>query len=101
MTKRKNFSDWNTWTRRVIPEELRKNNIFFEGINEAWTYRGKRIPWKAKQEIKDDMIEKEKTAIEFIKKDISKMEEDECFMVSIPNKIQLPFGLFMDKRRRC
>ena len=40
MTKRKNFSDWNTWIRRIIPEELRKNNILFQGINEAWTYKG-------------------------------------------------------------
>lgn len=236
MTRGKNFSDWNIWTRRVIPEELRKNNILFKGINEAWTYKGnmmftieimnfsceygpmrhliikkislenyekqkfwdseeatykekiwirdnvlqgeirdmieifpkesslvdlsnlyhlwvlpeefhfpfsieypeeriyqesgylydimfgvkeinteygkvvnlsikskdgKRIPWKAKQEIKDDMIGKEKTAIELIPKDISEMKEDECFMVSIPDKIQLPFGLYMDRKRRC
>ena len=62
---------------------------------------GKRIPWKAKQEIKDDLIGKENTAVEIIGKDVKCMKEDECYMVGMPHRFKLPFGLAEGKERQC
>ena len=62
---------------------------------------GKRIPWKSKQEIKDDLIGKEETAIELIPKEVTSMKEDECYMIGMPHRFNLPFGLFEGKKRLC
>lgn len=62
---------------------------------------GTRIPWKSKQEIKDDLIGKENTAIEIIPKNVSSMMEGECYMIGLPTKFQLPFGLSEEKEQMC
>lgn len=62
---------------------------------------GKRIPWKSKQEIKDDLIGKEETAIEIIPKGVKSMKDNECCIIGMPKRFQLPFGLFEGKERMC
>ena len=62
---------------------------------------GKRIPWKSKQEIKDDLIGREETAIEIIPKGVKSMRDDECCIIGMPKKFQLPFGLSEGKERMC
>lgn len=62
---------------------------------------GKRIPWKSKQEIKDDLIGKEETAIEIIPKGVKSMKDNECYIIGMPHRFKLPFGLSEEKERMC
>lgn len=62
---------------------------------------GKRIPWKSKQEIKDDLIGKEETAIEIIPKGVKSMKNNECYIIGMPHRFKLPFGLSERKERMC
>lgn len=100
------------------PEEItyEESGYFYDirfGVKEIQTEYGKLIvllikskngtwiPWKAKQEIKDDLIGIEKTAIELIPKNISFMKEGECYIIGLPSKFQLPFGLREEKEQMC
>ena len=62
---------------------------------------GERIPWKSKQEIKDDLIGNEETAIELIPKGVKSMKDDECYIIGMPHRFHLPFGLSEEKERLC
>ena len=62
---------------------------------------GKGIPWRSKQEIKDDLIGKDETAIELIPKSVTSMKDDECCIIGIPHSFKLPFGLFEGEERMC
>ncbi len=105
VTSRIIFTEWGKVEHAAIsyhPDGFGNNDNLEDAINNLSTDGSHDIPWKIKQEIKNELFGKDKIAIEVFPKDSNLVDITDTYHLWIlPKGFKVPFGIHTTKDPQC